>query len=784
MASTILSPGDRSLLPVLPMVYAAWADGELAPAEIDAIRTAAQCLDGISAGACAQLDRWLDPHNPPSPADLREILRQTRASLAESASRPASLAELGVALAEGEPLAESWRSEDAKRALLEIQHAAGLFGRTGLGEFLAPLAPAEVLDLQTPWSVLALTEVLESTYRDERTLIRDWLKGTRHISTELSKEEYRAQVMVWAKELAERGVGELALLASGSDRKRADGAAVRAIAGPEHDLGRFIAAFETLAFFDLSLLVKCGVQFGLFGGSILHLGTASHHERYLKKAAKLELAGCFAMTELGHGSNVRDLETVARFDREAGDFVLHSPSDAARKEWIGNAAMHGELATVFAQLEIDGENHGVHAFVVQIRDESGAAMPGVDIRDSGHKLGLNGVDNGQLLFDQVRVPRDQLLDRFASVSAEGVYESPIASPGKRFFTMLSTLVGGRVSIAAASVSVAKVGLTIALRYAARRRQFGPEGAEEIRLLEYPVHRRRLIPRLATTYALNFAVHDLVDRYVETRRGDDSAAKRELETLAAGMKAYASWHATDVVQESREACGGQGYRSENRLGVLKADSEIFTTFEGDNTVLMQLVGRGLLGAFRAQFADLRWYDAARQISQMAFESFSDRNPITVRWTDEKHLQSLAFHTQVLKAREDSLTISLARRLKKRIDAGLDPFLAFGEVQTHVIALARAHIERQVHAAIVKRAEVDGPLSDVLTRLASLYGLSLLEADRAWFLENGFFEPNKSKAIRDQVDALCDGLAHEVLALCDAFDIPEESLAAPIARRYSP
>ncbi|MEM6732339.1 MAG: acyl-CoA dehydrogenase, partial [Myxococcota bacterium] len=482
-------------------------------------------------------------------------------------------------------------------------------------------------------------------------------------------------------------------------------------------------------------------------------------------------------------SNVRDLETVACFDRETQSFVVHSPSDSARKEWIGNAAAHGQMATVFAQLEIDGDGYGVHAFLVPIRSPAGAPLPGVEIRDSGHKMGLNGVDNGQLMFDQVRIPRENLLDRFATVSADGEYHSPIASPGKRFFTMLSTLVGGRVSVAAASVSVAKSSLTIALRYAARRRQFGPEGAEEVRLLDYPAHRRRLLPRLATTYALNFAVHDLVDGYVAATTGDDEVAKRELETRAAGMKAYASWHATDTVQECREACGGQGYRTENRFAALKADSDIFTTFEGDNTVLLQLVARGVLGAFKAQFQDMRWYDAIRQVSQMALDTVSDKNPFTVRWTDESHLRDLEFHAQVLKAREESLTLSVARRLKRRIDDGMDPFFAFSEVQSHVLALANAHVEREVHAAIAQRARdaVGGPLSDVLHQLAALYGLRLLEHDRAWFLENGFFEPAKSKAIRDQIDALCTELGPESLALTDAFDIPENALAAPIARR---
>ncbi|MEM6531339.1 MAG: acyl-CoA dehydrogenase [Myxococcota bacterium] len=745
-----LSAQDELLLPVLPLVYVAWADGELTHDEIRAIRSAAG--DAIPAAA---LDHWLDPERPPSAAALRSILLRTREAVARAESRPADLVDAGLALARSQGAPGDWDSDAGRETLRGMHQAAGVFGRTGLGEFLSPLPAPEAVDQEVPWSVLALSEIVDGNFRDQRLALRQWLASQSLPPTEIPSSEYRERVLGQLRDLASRGIGRLAV---------------------EGDLGGFVASLETLGFYDLNVFVKCGVQFGLFGGSILNLGTERHHKEYLSAAASVDLPGCFAMTELGHGSNVRDLETVARFDSTRDGFVLHSPTDASRKEWIGNAAVHGRMATVFAQLEIGDDRFGVHALLVPIRDDAGNPMPGVDIRDSGHKLGLNGIDNGQLKFDHVFVPRENLLDRFASVSAEGHYESAIASPTKRFFTMLGTLVGGRVGVSAVSVSVAKTALAVALRYADRRRQFGPEGAEEVRLIDYPVHRRRLVPRLATTYALNFAAHDLIDLYVA------GEADRELETLAAGLKSYASWHATDTVQECREACGGQGYRAENRFAALKADSDIFTTFEGDNTVLMQLVTRGVLSEMKSQFADMRWYDTARWVSQRALDSVSERNPITVRWTDPAHLRDLEFHRQALQARQDSLTLSLGQRLRRRLKEGMDPFFAFGEVQTHALALAHAYVERHVHACFSARVEAaSGSLRDMLQELCALYGLSLLEKDRAWFLENGFFEASKSRAIREQVDALCTSLAPQALALVDAFDIPESCIAAPIASR---
>src|SRR3954452_22568047 len=184
------------------------------------------------------------------------------------------------------------------------------------------------------------------------------------------------------------------------------------------------------------------------------------------------------MTETGHGSNVQALRTTATYDQTTGEFVVHTPDDTARKDYIGNAARDGRMAAVFAQLVVGGEHRGVHALLVPLRDDEGRALPGIRIEDCGAKLGLDGVDNGRIWFDEVRVPRDALLDRYASVDANGVYTSPIESATKRFFTMLGTLIQGRVSVCGASISATKTTLTISGSRAESRRQFGPAGGEE------------------------------------------------------------------------------------------------------------------------------------------------------------------------------------------------------------------------------------------------------------------------------------------------------------------
>lgn len=138
------------------------------------------------------------------------------------------------------------------------------------------------------------------------------------------------------------------------------------------------------------------------------------------------------MTELAWGSNVAGIETTAEYDATTREFVITTPSNSASKFWIGGAGQHGKVSTVFAQLTVGGVKRGPHVFVVRIRDDAGRLMPGVRIKDLDAKMGLNGVDNGQIWFDGVRVPRTALLNRFADVTEGGEYTSPIPSIGARF----------------------------------------------------------------------------------------------------------------------------------------------------------------------------------------------------------------------------------------------------------------------------------------------------------------------------------------------------------------
>ncbi|MGY1704048.1 acyl-CoA dehydrogenase [Geodermatophilus sp. SYSU D00697] len=566
--------------------------------------------------------------------------------------------------------------------------------------------------------------------------------------------------------------------------------------GGEDDAGGSVVSVEMLAFVDLSLMVKAGVQWGLFGGAVQLLGTQRHHDAFLPDIMSFDLPGCFAMTETGHGSDVQQLRTTCTYDPATQTFDLHTPHEAARKDYIGNAAQDGRMAVVFAQLVTRGERHGVHAWLVPIRDEQGNPMPGVTISDDGPKAGLNGVDNGRLAFDHVSVPREMLLDRYGQVAEDGTYTSSIENETRRFFTMLGTLVRGRVSVGGSASSATKLALDIAVRYGDVRRQFAAPGADrEVVVNDYLVHQRKLLPALAATYAYAFAQEELVSTMHDVQGADevDERAQRELESRAAGLKAVQTWHATRTIQLCREACGGAGYLQENRLPHLKADTDVFTTFEGDNTVLLQLVAKGLLTGYRDAFGSLDGWGKVGFVADMVRETVLERTAargLIARLVDavpgrddEVPLLDRGWQLKAFEDREKHLLESAIRRLRggaAREDA--DPFDVFNDVQDHALAAARAHIDRIVLEAFVAGIERTGDegARALLGRVCDLYALWTIEADKGWFLEHGRLTPARAKALTATVNALLKELRPHMVTLVDGFAIPEDWKAAAILR----
>ncbi len=621
---------------------------------------------------------------------------------------------------------------------------------------LPAAATAAATEVSTQERITGLGEGLRRATGGRYGPVRDLARAT--VPAELMVRDpgqSMAQAREWTRQTLRQLVG-LGMAGSGFPEAQ----------GGLDDLGRSCVDFEMTAHGDLSVTVKSGVHFGLYGGAVTSLGTAWHHERFIPPNLSMEQIGCYAMTEFGHGSDVASLETTLTYDAATDELVVHSPTPSSVKTYIGAAAEDAHIAAVYGQLVVDGTSHGVHVALVPLRDEDGAPLPGVTLGDNGPKGGLLGVDNGTIRFEQVRVPRSMLLDRYGGIDDTGTYVSDIDGDSKRFFTMLGTLVRGRICVAAGAAVSARKALSIATRYAVRRRQFdAPDREGEVVLLDYLAHQRKLLPGIATSYAYMFALDEVMERLQELHElpVKDQVGQRELETRAAGLKAVITRFANDINQVCREACGGAGYMAENGLTVLRQDADVFATFEGDNTVLLQLVAKGLLTGYKETWGDLDMRGmvqfAARSIGGQFVEATAVRPLVdrlvaaAARRSEDETLLERGWHLSMFADREKHVLETLANRLRRAKDA--DPFEAFNNAQDHVLLAARTHMDRVVLEAFVAGIDAleEGEVRDALERLCTLYALSSIEADSGWFQAHNRMSAARAKAVTAQINRLC-------------------------------
>ena len=179
----------------------------------------------------------------------------------------------------------------------------------------------------------------------------------------------------------------------------------------------------------------------------------------------LSVVGCFCLTELGYGNNAVKMETTVTYDKAKEEFVINTPTTASQKYWITNSVNHANHALVFGQTIVDGKEEGVNCFMVKIRDDKMQTMPGVKIHDMGVKMGLNGVDNGALFFDHVRIPREYMMNRYSDVDASGKFHTETKHIPSRFFKVTERLLSGRLCLASLAMGATRASIYIGIKYA-------------------------------------------------------------------------------------------------------------------------------------------------------------------------------------------------------------------------------------------------------------------------------------------------------------------------------
>ena len=471
---------------------------------------------------------------------------------------------------------------------------------------------------------------------------------------------------------------------------------------------------------------------------------------------------------------------------------------ALEKGWLGGGNT-GRNTTIIRSNYLYDESAGIYDHSVKLWDglsqdlnynvmysPRGVMMLAHNVHDVQvfkrhiHANRLNGVDNGKIWFNNVKVPRKNLLDKYGEIQEDGSYFSSIKNPNKRFFTMLGTLVGGRICVARGALGGSKMALAIAVKHALNRRQFNDNvKVQEDLIMDYPTHQIRLTPAIAGAYVYHFTLDEMMERYSDESQPD----KRVIETQVAGLKSIITWFANETIQECREACGGKGYLLENRIADLKGDVDIFTTFEGDNTVLLQLAAKGILSDFRAEFNSAGFASVLKLLQTQLSDKLTAINPLYSNKVDAEHLYNPKFHKHAFDYRTRRLTYTLAMRIRNYIKKGIPSYQAFLKVQTHLLALGKAYSVELAYSIYCERYQnvTDVKYRGLLEKLGCLYALDQINSDARWYLEQGYIGSTKSKAIRQRVERLSTELRPHIEVLVDGFGIPSHCLTAPIAQQ---
>ncbi|MBU2997197.1 acyl-CoA dehydrogenase family protein [Cellulophaga baltica] len=744
------------IIAYIPFFYVIWSDDLLTASEINVVKTAIANDSSLSKEEKNILNSWLNTKDSPSDKTIKswkQAILNSNLKLVESSNYPLSIFSQELLKHYGNELPINEQLKHIELNLgIQPNHYNHLFNvEINFDSTLNYYNPKEI-------NKLVKGEYF-SIVEDFHKVLKDPIFNCK---VERKKEDFRTTVLEQVKFLASKKYGAMAYPNE---------------YGGIDDMPAYAFIFENMMYVGGSLSIKFGVQFGLFGGSIQKLGTKKHHDQYLTETGDAKLLGCFAMTETGHGSNVRGIKTTATYEQETDSLVIHTPGRNDNKEYIGNA-LDSKMASVFAQLIVNGKNEGVHAILVPIRDEKHKLLQGVKIEDNGYKLGLNGVDNGKIWFNQVRVPRGNLLNKYGSIKDDGTYFSEIENPNKRFFTMLGTLVGGRICVARAGLGGAKKALTIAVKHALKRRQFNDSiKIQEDLLMDYPTHQLRLTPAIAKSYVYDVTLQQIMKEYSDVNKPD----KRKIETQVAGLKSIITWFANETIQECREACGGKGYLIENQIADLKGDVDIFTTFEGDNTVLLQLAAKGVLSDFKSEFNSAGFTSVLKLLSTQINDKLTTINPLYINNVDIAHLYDSKFHKNAFEYRTRRLTYTAAMRIKNYIKKGVPSYQAFLKVQTHLLALGKAYSCELAYNTFIDFTDKinDDKNKALFVKLANLYALQEIRTNATWYLEQGYIGTTKSKAIRQRIERLCTELRPHIGNLVDGFGIPDDLLNAPIA-----
>ncbi|GAB4820390.1 hypothetical protein N2152v2_007436 [Parachlorella kessleri] len=528
------------------------------------------------------------------------------------------------------------------------------------------------------------------------------------------------------------------------------------------------------------------LHIGMFIPTIMSQGTDEQQAKWIPMCNRLQIIGTYAQTELGHGTFVRGLETVAVFDEQSKQFVIHSPTLTATKWWPGGLGKTATHVICMARLFLKNKDYGPHAFVVQIRDlETHLPLPGIEVGDIGPKMGFNGVDNGFLRFTYVRVPHDAMLMRFAKVSEDGQYTPPPPDNQKASY---ATMVYVRATIVRDAGDFLGRAVTIATRYTAVRRQTASRaGQPELQVLDYDNVQQTLLPMIARSYALQFMGKSMMKMYNDfeaSRNKGDFAILPELHALSSGLKSLCTDIASWGVETCRRTCGGHGFLLSSGLPTLFISYVQNVTWEGENNVMYLQAARYLVKALMAAESgrelggSVAYLAEARQLAGAKCMVGSSED-----WRSPAHQLAALKHVATRLAVQAVQVLMKAAGGKLAFEG--EPW---NSSSVDLIRLAKAHCVLVMHQTFVEavgRAASErhvGPDTALaLKQLAALHGVVVLNEASGDLLEGSYITGRQASQLREQQRALVRMLRPNAVALVDGFGYTDFLLNSALGRK---
>ncbi|KAI7853703.1 acyl-CoA dehydrogenase/oxidase [Circinella umbellata] len=539
------------------------------------------------------------------------------------------------------------------------------------------------------------------------------------------------------------------------------------------------ALFQALVNYSESFSMRIGVHRALFRNVLLMLGSDEQRDEWLADVDNYRIFGCFAMTELGHSSALRDIETTATYDINTDEFIINSPTITATKWWIGMAGKTATHTMVIAQTYIDGKHMGHNWFIVQLRDRStGEFMPNVIAGDIGHKVGRSGLDNGWIQFHHTRIPRTQMLNRWVDLDRQGNY-TPAPSP----VVMYATLIPERIMLVLNSMLMVSHAVAIATRYGVVRRQ----GSHNEQIMDYLSHYGKFAPAVSFVYMVRSATSTLDEQFKILTAGGNMDPEvymyhmGDMHAISACLKGLTGWYGSDVLETCRRACGGHAYSAYNNIGQIIDDWGVLTTGGGDNVVMLQQTAKILLHLLTQKLEHDHYPQLKFKSSTHYFIRAKEYLAVS-QW----HVTDVSTCLDDLSLIEEALFAILVKRvcvfiIREDLKAGA----THNDLLLDSVRAAEMHAAAFLYSDAVGKYDktdlsVDPGVAKIMRRMTALWGLHTLHTYSDQGFKEGFLTPQQVKQIEKVYLTATKSLRKQLIGLTDAWGYPDFVLKAPIAK----